>query len=90
MWFCNDSIDHTWQICNTITHCPVRVPEIWHVEMGTNLTNTEIKALESGGYKLAKKKAMAFAHTRYRPGVSEAATKRIDSAISTEASIRGF
>ena len=33
---------------------------------------------------------MAFAHTRYRPGVLEAATKRIDSAISMEASIRGF
>ena len=33
---------------------------------------------------------MAIAHTRYRPGVSEAAAKRIDSAISMGASIRGF
>ena len=89
MWFCNDSIDHTWQICNTITHSPARVPDIWPVEMGTNLTSTEIKTLESGGYKLAKRNAMGSANMRYRPGVSDAAARRIESAISMKATIRG-
>ena len=32
---------------------------------------------------------MAAGNNRYRPGVSEAASKRIDSAISMEARIRG-
>ena len=89
MWFYNDSIDNTWQIRNTITHCPRRVPDIWAVEMGTNLSTIEISTLESGGYKLAKRTAMAAGNNRYRPGVSEAASKRIDSAISMEARIRG-
>ena len=90
MWFCNDSIDHTWQICNTITHCPIRVPVTWHVEKGTNLTKTKIQTLEGGGYKLAKKIAMATGNTRYRPRVLEAAAKRIDSAISMEATSQGY
>ena len=90
MWFCNDNIDHTWQICNTITHSPLRVPVIWPVDKGTNLTNTEIMTLERGGYKLAKKIAMTTGNTRYRPGVSEAAAKRIDSAISMQATIQGY
>ena len=80
MWFCNDNIDHTWQIYNTITHSPARVPDIWRVEMGTNLTSIEIKTLESGGYKLAKRIAMGSANMRYRLGVSDAVTRRIESA----------
>ena len=60
MWFCNDSVDHTWQLCNTITHYPAKVPDTWPVERGKNLTNIEIKTLEDGGYKLAKKRAMAI------------------------------
>ena len=89
MWFCNDNIDHTWQICNTITHSPLRVPEIWHVEMGTNLTNAKIQTLENGGFKLAKKKDMETGNMRYRPGVSQATAKRVESAISMEATIQG-
>ena len=79
MWFCNDNIDYTWQICNTITHCPIRVPVIWPVEKGTNLTKTKIQTLEGGGYKLARKIAMATGNTRYRLGVLEAAAQRIES-----------
>ena len=91
MWFYNDNIDHTWQICNTITHCPIRVPVIWPVEKGTNLTKTKIQTLEGGGYKLAKKIAMETGNTRYWPGVSaEAAAKRIESAILMEATIQGY
>ena len=59
------------------------------VERGTNLTNIEIKTLEEGGYKLAKKSAIATQNVRYRASVSEAAAKRIDSTISMEARIDG-
>ena len=89
MWFCNDSVNHTWQLCNTITHYPAKVPDTWHVERGTNITNIEIKMLENGGYKLAKKSAIAIRNVRYCVGVSKVVVKIIDLAISMEARIDG-
>lgn len=66
------------------------MPEIWPVEIRTNLDSNEIKKLEYGGYKLAKKRALAIGSMRYRTGVSEAVAKRIESVISMEAIIKGF
>lgn len=55
MWFCNDNIDHTWRVCNTITHCPGRVPTTWPVEKGTNLTSNDLRMLEQGGFNVQKR-----------------------------------
>ena len=90
MWLCNDNIDHTWQIWKTITHLPQRVPKTWLVEMGTNLMDNEIKALDDRGYKLAKKRATTTKNMQYHLGALEATMKRIELAISMEAIIEGF
>ena len=55
----------------------------------TNLDADEIQMLKNGGYKLSKKREMATNDIRYRTRVSEAAAKRIELAISMEATIKG-
>ena len=89
MWFCNNSVDHTWKVCNTITQCPARVPTIWPVQRGTNITNNELKMLEQAGFTIEKQEVRVTQNVRYRSGVSEAAARRIASAISMEARIIG-
>ena len=90
MWFCNDNVDHTWRICNSITHFPARVPTTWPIETGTNLSNNEFNILEHAGFKLQKRKAEEpLASVRYRSGISVPAAKRIDSAITMEAQVEG-
>ena len=87
MWFCNNSIDHTWKVCNTITQCPSRVPTIWPVQRGTNITNNELKMLEQAGFTIEKQEVKVTQNVRYRSRVSEAVARRISSAISMEARI---
>ena len=87
MWFCNDNVDHTWHICNNITQCPPRIPSVWPIEKGTNLTPSELKTLEDAGYIIKKCAVKEKNATRYRSGISIPASKRIESAISMEAQI---
>ena len=37
MLFCNDNVDHTWNICSSIKHSHARVPHVWLVACRTNL-----------------------------------------------------
>ena len=88
MWFCLDSVDHTWQVTTSITQAPARVPQIWPVEEGTNLKNEEIQKLEHVGFKLERiERRDEGRDNRYRTGVSEAAYRRINSAVTMEATI---
>ena len=88
MWFCPDSVDHTWQVTTSITQAPARVPQIWPIEEGTNSTNEEIQKLEQAGFKLERAKTREEGRdSRYRTGVSEAAYRRINSAVTMEATI---
>ena len=88
MWFCPDSVDHTWQVTSSITQAPARVPQVWPVEEGTNITLKEIEMLENAGFKLEKAQEREEGReSRYRTGVSEAANRRINSAVSMEATV---
>ena len=71
MWFCPDSVDHTWQVTTSITQAPARVPQVWLVKEGTNLTKDEIERLEEAGFKLEKMEATEEGReSRYRIGIS--------------------
>ena len=54
MWFCNNSVDHTWKVCNKFTQCPAKVPTTWPIERGTNSANNEWIMLEQAGFTIQK------------------------------------
>ena len=74
MWFCLDSVDHTWQVTTSITQAPARVPQIWPIKEGTNLTNEKIPKLEHAGFKLEQAETRDEGReSKYRTGHSEVA-----------------
>ncbi|MCO5581422.1 hypothetical protein L7F22_035306 [Adiantum nelumboides] len=87
MWFCNNSVDHTWRLCNSINQCPARVPSSWPLERGTNLMYSKLQELEIGGFTFAKVEVTESTNIRYRTGVSIQAAKRIELAVTMEAQI---
>lgn len=52
IYFCGDSVDHTWNPTNAIHGIPGPAPTRWVVDKGTTLTVDEIKKLQQGGFNL--------------------------------------
>lgn len=49
MWFCPDECRHTWDPSRCISKRPSNIPSIWPVATGTNLSLSEIEALNRAG-----------------------------------------
>lgn len=52
MWFCNTDVTHTWQPEKSIYPIPNKIPSIWPVALGTNLTQIEADMLVRGGFQI--------------------------------------
>ena len=92
MWFCNDSMDHTWTICSSIKEDPNARPKVWPIARGTNLQTEEIRYLERGGFILQKapfEQSTNDATPRYQTCVSQAVATRIDAALALDATVKG-
>ena len=86
MWFCPGNVDQTWQTTSSITHASTRVPLVWPVKEGTNITHEEVVKLEKAGFRLEQKPiGEQERETCQQIGVFEAANKRIQSATIIEA-----
>ena len=51
MWFCPYDVSHTWHVDPNIIYKPT-YPDVWKVDIGTNITSEEIEKLLKAGFKL--------------------------------------
>ncbi|KAI5075656.1 hypothetical protein GOP47_0009732 [Adiantum capillus-veneris] len=87
VWFCSDDVKHVWDVCPYIVMRPPRPPLEWPVAQGTDLTTHEVKSLQLAGFHIATETMEVQGQRRvgrYRTGISEEASKRIDNALGLE------
>lgn len=92
VWCCNSTPSHTYNIDNQVISRPPRPPLEWPVAVGTNLTKEEINSFKSAGFHLEfamVEENVSARPGRYRTGVSEQASMRIDKAIKMDVTIHG-
>ncbi|MCO5564994.1 hypothetical protein L7F22_018664 [Adiantum nelumboides] len=83
-WFCGSDVKHVWNVCPHLVMRPPRPPLEWPVARGTSLSAQEIDALQLAGFHITIEVVDIEGQRRqgrYRPGVFEEASKRIDNAL---------
>ena len=97
IWFCNNDAGHTQVVQKQVKFSP-SVPNVWPVEIGTNISKEEYVSLQQGGFKLAcfatpqrnvrhsnstiAERGSSNRRRKWRHGISKEAQKRLDLASS--------